>query len=115
MLGTDPTTAHYQIDPDRLDLVEEFRRAPKGPYSPELQKVMHRMRWSGEGGRFALMPVVPGKTWMLTALPTKRGAPVVKFPDRIFTSLEDAEWAAFKMRWEAITGRKIPEELSAKP
>jgi hypothetical protein len=52
---------------------------------------------------------------MLTALPTKRGEPVVKFPDRIFTSLEDAEWAAFKMRWEAITGRKIPEQLSAKP
>ena len=111
MLGTDPATAHYKIDPARLDLVEEFRRAPKGPYSSELQKIMHRMRWSGEGGRFALIPVDPGKTWMLALLPTKRGEPVKQFPDRIFTSLSDAEWAVFKIRWEAITGVAIPEEL----
>lgn len=115
MLGTDPTTAHYEIDPSRLDLVEEFRKAPKGPYGPELQKVMHRMRWSGEGGRFALIPVIPGKSWMLAVLPTKRGEPVQQMPDRIFTSLEDAEWAVFKIRWEAITGTKIPEELGNRP
>jgi hypothetical protein len=47
MLTTDPNSAHYPIDPNRLDLVAEFKRSPKGPHSPELQKVLHRMRWSG--------------------------------------------------------------------
>ncbi len=115
MIGTDPKTAHYPIDAERRDLIEEFRRSPKGPYSSELQKIVHRMRWSGEGGRFALMPVVPGKTWMLMLLPARRGDPIVPQPDQIFTSLEDAEWAVFKLRWKAITEHAIPEDLDTTP
>jgi hypothetical protein len=26
----------------------------------------------------------------------------------VFTSLEAAEWHAFRMRWEAVTGRAMP-------
>jgi hypothetical protein len=52
---------------------------------------------------------------MLALLPNRRGEPIKQFPDRIFISLEDAEWAVFKIRWETITGTKIPEELGNRP
>jgi hypothetical protein len=40
MLEIDSAAAHYQIDAQRIDLVEEFRRAPGGPHSDELQRVL---------------------------------------------------------------------------
>jgi hypothetical protein len=73
------------------------------------------MRWSGEGGRFILVPVVAGKKWMLALAPDRRGVPVKRLPDMTFSTLADAEWAVFKLRWEAITGRKIPQELTERP
>ncbi|MCO5161787.1 MAG: hypothetical protein M9939_11660 [Mesorhizobium sp.] len=115
MNRTDPKSAHYPIDPARLDLIEEFRRKPKGPHSAELLKVVHRMRWSGEGGRLGVTPVDPGRVWMLVELPAVRGGPIRRLPDYTFTSLEDAEWAVFKIRWEAITGCKIPSNLEDRP
>ncbi len=109
MLRTDPHTAHYKVDPNRTDLVDEFRRAPKGPHSAELQKVLHRMRWSGEGGRFAVVPVDPGRVWMLCRLPERRGEPIETFKDTTFRSLAEAEWHVFKIRWQAITGVAIED------
>lgn len=40
--------AHWPIDQSRLDLVEEYCRKPRGPHGDELQKLLHRMRWSGD-------------------------------------------------------------------
>lgn len=111
MLEIDPAAAHYPIDPDRLDLVEEFRRAPKGPHSDELQKILHRMRWSGEARRYCALVVEPGRRWMLGRLPDKRGRPVEKFVDSIFDSQADVEWEVFCRRWEAITGRPLPVHM----
>ena len=93
MLVNDPAAAHYVIDPARVDLAEEFRRNPKGPYSAELMKVLHRMRWSGEGGRFVLITLDPGRRWMMGRLP----------------DINEAEWDVFRIRWKAITGRELPE------
>ena len=111
MLEIDPLAAHYPIDPDRLDLVEEFRRAPKGFHSDDLQKVLHRMRWSGEAQRYCAIVVEPGRKWMLGRLPAARGQPIEKVADRTFTSLADIEWEVFCRRWEAITGRALPGDL----
>ncbi len=109
MLVTDPSAAHYQIDASRLDLAQEFRRKPKGPHSDELQKVLHRMRWSGVTGRWVLITLEPNRRWMLGRLPEKRGAPMETFANRIFTRVEDAEWEIFRLRWEALTGTNLPE------
>ncbi len=109
MLDNDPDAAHYEIDPARLDLVEEFRRKPKGPHSDELLKVLHRMRWSGVTGRWVLITLEPNRRWMLGRLPGKRGAPMETFPNRVFTSVEDAEWEIFRLRWEALTNSRLPE------
>jgi hypothetical protein len=111
MLEIDPSAAHYPIDPDRLDLVEEFRRAPKGPHSDELQKVLHRMRWRGEARRYCALVLEPGRKWMLGRLPAVRGQPIERFSDATFTSLADVEWEVFCRRWEAITGRALPIRL----
>ncbi len=111
MLEIDPTAAHYPIDPQRLDLVEEFRRAPRGPYSDELQRVLHRMRWAGEDPRYCAIVVEPGRKWMLGRLARERGRPVEKISDRIFVNAAEIEWEVFCRRWEALTGRPLPAEL----
>jgi hypothetical protein len=97
------------VDPDRLDLVEEFRRAPRGPHGGELQKLLHRMRWGGVGGRYVLVTLEPGRRWMLGRLPGRRGVPVEIFPNQVFTDLAAAEWEVFRLRWELLTGRSLPE------
>ena len=50
---------------------------------------------------------------MLGRLPGRRGAPVETFPNRIFTSLAEAEWAVFTMRWEALTGQRLDDGTPA--
>lgn len=109
MLVNDPDAAHFEIDPSRLDLVEEFRARPRGPHSDALQKVLHRMRWSGVGGRWVLITLEPNRRWMLGRLRGGRGTPVETFPNRVFTRIEDAEWEVFRLRWEVLTGNALPE------
>ncbi|HEY8612770.1 MAG TPA: hypothetical protein VIL69_15975 [Roseomonas sp.] len=114
MLVNDPEAAHWPVDPARLDLVEEFRARPRGPHGDELQKLLHRMRWSGVGRRYVLIVIEPNRRWMLGRMPGKRGAPIETFPNRVFTDLAEAEWAVFVMRWEALTGQRI-ENAEGKP
>jgi hypothetical protein len=112
MLLNDPADAHFEVDPARLDLAREFRAAPRGPHSPDLQRVLHRMRWSAPGGRFVLVALDPGRRWMLAEVPLDRDLPMRTFPDRVFTSLAEAEWHVFRVRWEALTGAALSEDLA---
>lgn len=107
MLTTDASQARYLIDPTRLDLAREFRRMPRGYYSLELQQVLYRMRWSGVGQRHVLLMLEPGRRWMLAQLPARRGEPLQTFPEQVFTSIADAEWTVFCLRWELLTGESI--------
>src|SRR4051812_7306759 len=115
MLVTYPEAAHWPVDPSRLDLVEEFRRKPRGPHGEELQKLLHRMRWAGDPdspGRFVLVVTEPGRQWTLGRLPRQRGKPIELLPNRVFGSIAEAEWEVFKLRWEALTGATLPAHLS---
>jgi len=107
MLVNYPEAAHWPIDPSRQDLVEEMRARPRGPHSDDLQRLLHRMRWSLAGRRHVLVTLEPGRRWMLARLPGRRGAPVETFPNRVFTSMAEAEWAVFALRWEALTGQTL--------
>jgi hypothetical protein len=111
MLVNDPDAAHYEIDPARLDLAAEFRRAPRGPHSDELQRVLHRMRWQSPGGRHALVAVEPGRRWMLARIPAHRDEPLETFPNTVFTDIAEAEWLVFRLRWRELTGQDLPEDL----
>jgi hypothetical protein len=104
---SDPEAAKYRIDPARTDLAREFRAHIRGPYSQELQKLLHRMRWSAWPGRYVLVILEPGRRWGLAQMPAERGDKVKRFDDVVFDSLEEAEWHVFKLRWKLLTGSEL--------
>ena len=102
--------SHYPIDPTRIDLARQFRERPLGPHSPDLQHVVNRMRWSPLAGRHVLLTRVPYRQWVLATLTGRRGDPPQVDESQVFDSLEAAEWAVFRLRWETITGQPLPIE-----
>lgn len=99
--------SQYPIDPSRTDLAQEFMANPMGPHSAALQRIVTRMRDSEAAGRYVLVTTVPYKEWSLAQLSGQRGVDLTLLEDQVFTSLEDAERAVFKMRWELITGEPL--------
>ncbi len=97
----------YEIDPSRTDLVEEFRNTPDGPYSPELTLVVNRLRVMPMADRHSLVCTKNGCEWMLANMPSKRGAALELFKDRIFTNYNEGVWEVFRMRWETVTGESL--------
>jgi N,N-dimethylformamidase len=97
----------FAIDPRRTDLALEFRRRPFGPHSPELQAVLNVLRSARHCQDLVLICTRPHAEWML-AEKQPDGQPPRPFPDLVFKSLEAAEWHAFRMRWEAVTGAPLP-------
>src|ERR1700761_9402644 len=49
------------VDPQRPDLIEEFRRSPLGPYSHELQLLIWRLRAQSPKGRYVLRQTAIGR------------------------------------------------------
>jgi len=97
----------YQITDDDLAYAAEFRAQPFGYHSPGLQRVLNTMRGGTKDGKYVLVVREPFKRWVLGCLPAVRGMPVEIMQGREFTSLEDAEWAIFELRWKALTGRDL--------
>ncbi len=97
----------YEIDSSRTDLVEEFRKNPDGPHSPELTLVVNRLRLMPMADRHILVCTQRGREWTLAKMPSKRGAQVELFKDRVFTNYDEGVWEVFKMRWETVTGEKL--------
>lgn len=108
---SDPQAMRYVIDPGRLDLVREFRASPLGKHSPELRMLLAKMRWGRAEGRLVLIVLEPGRAWRLSRIPARRGDPMPFVDDRVFTSLAEAEWHVFKLRWQDITGIALPAEF----
>jgi hypothetical protein len=98
----------FAIDPRRTDLALEFKGRPFGPHSPELQAVLNVLRGSRHCQNLLLVCTRPHAEWML-AEKQPGGRPPRLFPDRVFPSLEAAEWYAFRVRWEAVTGQSLPD------
>ncbi len=97
----------YEIDPDRKDLVEEFRKTPVGHHSPELQKVMNRLRAERFPGKHVLICTRPYQEWRLARLSGVRGEPPEVVEGVVYTTIEEAEWEVFKIRWKAETGEDL--------
>ncbi len=97
----------YEIDPSRTDLVEEFRNNPDGPHSPELTLVVNRLRLMPMADRHILVCTQRGREWTLAKMPSRRGAVLELFKDRVFTNYDEAVWEVFKMRWETVTGESL--------
>jgi hypothetical protein len=97
----------FAIDPTRLDLAREFQRSPFGPHSPELQAVLNVLRSSRHCQDLLLICTKPHTEWQL-AKKQPHGQPPRLIAGAVFGSREAAEWHAFRMRWEAVTGEPLP-------
>ncbi len=97
----------YEIDPLRTDLVEEFRNNPGGPYSPELTHVVNRLRVMPMADRHILVCTQRGREWALAKMPSKRGATLEFFEDRVFDDYDEGVWEVFRMRWQTVTGNDL--------
>ena len=96
-----------RIDPARLDLAREFRRQPFGRHSPDLQYLLHRMRSYDSTGFHMLVMTRPHAQWTLARMQAG-GRDPPRLTNVTFTSLEEAEWHVFKLRWKDITGQDLP-------
>ena len=94
----------YKIDPSRTDLVEEFRRNPGGPYSPELTLLVNRLRLMPLAERHILVCTERGRRWMLAKMPAKRGDQIARYEDCVFDDYYEGAWEVFRRRWQTVTG-----------
>jgi hypothetical protein len=96
----------FSIDPNRLDLALEFRRRPFGEHSADLQAVLGVMRGLPAEGKHLLVMTRPHREWTLARMEGDPLRPRL-LPEHVFTSLEEAEWHVFKLRWEMLTGQPL--------
>lgn len=96
----------YRFDASRLDLAREFRTRPFGEHSPDLQYLLHLMRSSDLGGRYVLVMTRPHAQWTLARTRDHDDGPP-HLTNTTFDSLEEAEWAVFKLRWERMAGSSL--------
>ena len=101
--------AGYKIDTTQKHLVEEFRRNPIGLHSPGLQQILNLFRGAPLADKYVLVCTEPHATWMLAQLPAGRGQPLRLHHNRIFHSIEEAEWEVFKLRWQQHTGETLED------
>lgn len=99
----------YQVnDPDDR-LVEEFRSNPIGFHSAELQRVLLKMRIDPRCPNYILVCRKPHEEWLIAQMRPPSGTPVEIEEDRVFTSIQEAEWEVFRRWWEILTGQSIDE------
>jgi hypothetical protein len=98
----------YKIDPRRdREVVAEFRSKPIGHHSPNLQRVLNTLRGGPLRGKYVLVCTKPFAEWTLARHPGERGEPLELLPEHTFRSREEAEWAVFRLRWQAHTGEEL--------
>lgn len=96
------------IDPKRRDLVDAFNKNPRGPHSPELQRLVNALRFELDmKGKYVVVETKSNQEWTLAQLPGARYMPLIMHQDCVFTNLDDAERAIFRLRWEAATSKSL--------
>ena len=93
----------FRVTSDRTDLAAEFKAKPYGHHSPDLEAALDQLRVVNPNGKFILVCTLPGREWTLAYLAGEPPRAHLQ-TDFVFTSLEQAEWAVFKLRWEHLTG-----------
>jgi len=88
---------------DVARLAQEFRAQPHGRHSAELQRVLNRMRSESFAGRHVLVQERKGLPYRLARLGPTPADPI-SYTGDTFVTLEEAEWAVFKLRWRNLFG-----------
>ncbi|WP_374305772.1 hypothetical protein [Ferrovibrio sp.] len=102
MLKIDPGSAASAA------LASQFKAAPFGPYSADLQKMLQLLRWGYARGRTIIVCTEPYKEWRLGRMGPKRGMKVELDPSAVFTDYSAAVWACFRARFQEVTGQPCP-------
>jgi hypothetical protein len=85
-------------------LVAEFRARPLGRHSADLQELLNRFRAEPIHGKPFLYMLEPHRRWALAHFsPEPPLTYTVDFETR-FDSIEAAEWAVFRRRWQQRFG-----------
>ena len=95
------------IDPCDLAPCEEFFENPEGPHSPDLQRLLTIMRADTVDDPHVIVETQNGAFGLGTAS-DRRGDPVRIYEGVRFETYGDALKAMFKLRWEMLTGRRLP-------
>jgi len=95
------------IDASRKDLVEEFRAHPIGRASGDLRRLLNTLRSHPELPPYVLVCMRPHREWRLAVKEPGRGTGVRLLEGPIFHDPLEAEWAVFKLRWQALTGEAL--------
>jgi hypothetical protein len=98
-----------KLCPDIAQLAREFRAQPHGRHSAELQRVLSRMRSEPFAGHHVLIQEHRGSPYRLARFGTAPADPV-SYTGDTFATLEQAEWAVFKLRWRTLFGSDLPVE-----
>ena len=99
-----------RIDPSQLDAVREFRANPIGRHSKMLEAILSILRSGPVAGKLCLICVKPHQEWVIGRLSGARGIAPVVTDNRVFYTVEDAEWEVFKLRWAAECGQALDED-----
>lgn len=103
-----------EFDPTRLDLAREFRARPFGVHSGDLQAVLTRMRGQPIQGKHCLIMTRSYAEYALARMAGEPPRPEL-LPGLVFDRVEDAEWAAFRLRWRELSGEDLPLDPPLEP
>lgn len=106
MVANYDTTAGDRPQPDDRQLIEEFKKTPIGHHSPDLQRLLNRMRGAPMADKYCVVVVKANRVWQLAKTNDVRGKPM-KMLSKRFKKRADAEWYVFKRRWKALTGEAL--------
>jgi N,N-dimethylformamidase len=106
MVASKNPSAAYRPSPADRALIEEFKQCPIGHHSPDLQRLLNRMRGASTVDKFCLVVIKPNREWQLAKTSGVRGQ-AIKTLERRFTSMAEAEWYVFCQRWKALTGETL--------
>lgn len=103
-----PLEPLYQIDPvSDLALAKAYRAKPAGPHSPDLLRLLNRLRWEPMEDKHVLVCLQRHRRWVIGKLGVGRGAPVQLLEGHVFSTRQEAEWTVFKWRWKKLTGEEL--------
>jgi len=94
----------HTIDAPKSSLAMEFRSNPFGSHSAELQKLLNLMRSVPIAGKHFLFMSKTQEQWVLGRFSTVGPITPVLDWTTTFSSLTDAEWHVFKIRWAELFG-----------
>jgi hypothetical protein len=99
-----------RFDCAQLAPAREFRDNPIGHHSKALDGVLSVLRSGPVAGKFCLICVKPHCEWVIGRLSGICGVGPAVLDNRVFESIEAAEWEIFKLRWAAECGRPLDED-----